>query len=114
MHICTYAHTLSYVYMNMPTRTFYRRIESSAIEKKKRNAYSLSQIHVRVQHDECAQRLFPPFFFFSFLFSFFNRRTMYVYNMANALNDFRIDEARQLSLERYIRNRQPLKPLLWW
>jgi hypothetical protein len=39
---------------------------------------------------------------------------MYVYNMANTLNDFRRDEARQLGLEHYIRNRLPLKPLLWW
>ena len=41
-------------------------------------------------------------------------QTLYVYNMANHLNDFRVDEAKQLALERHVRSLAPLRPLLWW
>ena len=41
-------------------------------------------------------------------------KTMYVYNMANPINDFRVSEERQLKLERYIRGSNKSYPLLWW
>ncbi|EKX54450.1 hypothetical protein GUITHDRAFT_99929 [Guillardia theta CCMP2712] len=42
------------------------------------------------------------------------QRVMYVYNMANEHNDFRVSEKRQLQLEHFIRNKPSYKPLLWW
>lgn len=41
-------------------------------------------------------------------------RSMYVYNFANPINDFRVSEERQLELEKHIREGQRSRPLLWW
>jgi len=42
------------------------------------------------------------------------KQSMYVYNFANPINDFRVSEARQLELEEHIRTRKRYRPLLWW
>lgn len=37
-------------------------------------------------------------------------QVLLVYNMASALNDFRVDEERQIAMERWIRSMRPYPP----